>query len=95
MVAADPGIRHTGPVVQQARGLLSGVESAGGATAFRRFDDGCNGRLCCERRAERGLLVVPGEGADRPGPIRIGFAALAQDFDEARAILRAGLGLAR
>jgi aspartate/methionine/tyrosine aminotransferase len=88
---ASANLAQLKSVMSEAAGILSWAEPQGGTIAFPWFDDSRNCRGFCERLAENGLLIVPGDCFDRPDHFRLGFGALAGDFDQAMNILRSAL----
>lgn len=70
------------------RHLVSWVRPAGATTAYPWFSDGRDSRPFCEALAEAGVLIVPGDCFGTPEHMRIGFAAQADGFKTAAAILR-------
>lgn len=71
--------------------VLSWVRPQGATTAFPWFADGRDSRPFCERLAEAGVLVVPGDCFGAPEHMRIGFGVQSTGFDAAANILRDAL----
>lgn len=71
--------------------VLSWVRPRGGTTAYPWFVDGRDSRPFCERLAERGVLVAPGDCFGAREYMRISFGAQSAGFDAAAAILRNAL----
>jgi aspartate/methionine/tyrosine aminotransferase len=70
---------------------LSWVRPSGGTTAYPWFVDGRDSRPFCERLAEAGVLVAPGDCFGAREHIRISFGAQATGFDTAAGMLRDAL----
>lgn len=71
--------------------VLSWIRPQGGTTAFPWFADGRDSRPFCERLADAGVLVAPGDCFGAPEHMRIGFGVQSTGFDAAADILRAAL----
>lgn len=78
-------------LMAEVAGVLSWVRPRGGTTAFPWFVDGRDSRPFCERLAEAGVLVAPGDCFGASQHLRIGFGVQATGFDEAADILREAL----
>ncbi len=74
--------------MNEVDGVLSWVKPEGGSMAFPWFRDGRNSRSFCERAAEAGVLIAPGDCFGAPDHLRIGFGAQAEGFSDALTILR-------
>lgn len=78
-------------VIADAADILSWVRPTGGTTAYPWFRDGRDSRPFCERLADAGVLVAPGDCFGAPEHMRIGFGAQATGFAEAVGILHDAL----
>jgi aspartate/methionine/tyrosine aminotransferase len=72
-------------------GALSWSRPRGGTTSFPWFTDGRHSRPFCEKLAEQGVLVAPGDCFGHPGHMRIGFAQQDHEFQAALEIIAAAL----
>jgi aspartate/methionine/tyrosine aminotransferase len=68
-------------LMADSRGVLSWRRPLGGTTAFPWFTDGRDSRPFCERLAEQGVLVAPGDCFGHAQHMRIGFAQQEDGFD--------------
>lgn len=69
--------------------VLSWSRPAGGATAFPWFMDARYARPFCERLAQAGVLVAPGDCFGHPSHFRIGFGGEPELFAQALGIPKA------
>jgi aspartate/methionine/tyrosine aminotransferase len=67
--------------------ILDWVPPQGGLVAFPWFRDGRDSRLFCERLADRGVLLAPGDCYGMPEHMRIGFGSRAGGIGGALAII--------
>jgi aspartate/methionine/tyrosine aminotransferase len=67
--------------------ILDWIQPDTGMVAFPNFRDGRDSRDFCERLADKGVLVVPGECFGMPAYIRIGFGSQPTHIGPALAIL--------
>jgi aspartate/methionine/tyrosine aminotransferase len=66
---------------------LSWAHPSGGFTGFPRLVSGENSRPLCERAADVGVLLAPGDCFGYPDSVRLGFGACEHGFAEALEIL--------
>jgi aspartate/methionine/tyrosine aminotransferase len=66
---------------------LEWTRPRGGTTAFPRLRSGGDARPFCQRAAERGVLLAPGDAFSHPSHFRLGFGACAEGFEDAVAIV--------
>ncbi len=78
-------------LMDEVAGVLAWVRPRGGTTAYPWFVDGRDSRPFCERLAEAGVLIVPGDCFDAPEHLRISFGLQSKGFDAAADILREAL----
>jgi aspartate/methionine/tyrosine aminotransferase len=70
---ANTNLARLDHVFAEHPGVLDWVRPQGGMTGFARLVSGGNARLFCEKAAERGLLLAPGDCWGVPDHFRIGF----------------------
>jgi aspartate/methionine/tyrosine aminotransferase len=78
-------------VIAAAPHVLSWVPPVGGTVAYPWLVGGGTTRRFCEKLAEAGVLVAPGDCFGQPDHLRIGFGAEEGGFNQAVAILARGL----
>jgi aspartate/methionine/tyrosine aminotransferase len=64
----------------QHDGFLRWLRPSGGMTAFPWLSDGFDTRQFCQRLAQRGVLLAPGDCFGEPSHFRLGFAASGDRF---------------
>ena len=67
--------------------VLGWVRPRGGMTAFPWLINQSDSRAFCQRAAERGILLAPGDCFEMPQHLRLGFAATETGFNDALAEL--------
>ena len=67
--------------------VLEWVRPRGGMTAFPWLINKSDSRAFCQRAAERGILLAPGDCFEMPRHLRLGFAATETGFNDALAEL--------
>jgi aspartate/methionine/tyrosine aminotransferase len=75
--------------------VLAWVRPQGGTTAYPWFVDGRDSRPFCERLAEAGVLIAPGDCFGAPEHVRISVGALSSGMESAAHVLRNALLEAR
>jgi len=88
---ASPNLRIMDGLMADVAGVLSWVRPRGGTTAYPWFVDGRDSRPFCERLAEAGVLIAPGDCFGAPEHMRISFGVQSTGFDAAINILREAL----
>jgi aspartate/methionine/tyrosine aminotransferase len=66
---------------------LGWVRPSGGTTAFPWLRSGEDARAFCQKAAERGVLLAPGDAFSHPSHFRLGFAASKNGFEDAVAMV--------
>ncbi len=84
---ATANLPRLAALIAATNGVLAWSPPAGGTTAFPRFTDRPASRPFCERLAQAGVLLAPGDCFGHPAHLRIGYAQQTQDFEPALAIL--------
>jgi aspartate/methionine/tyrosine aminotransferase len=84
---AAVNLRTLEQLFQEHREILGWVRPEGGMTGFPWLLSAENARPFCERAAERGVLLAPGDCFDIPSHFRLGFAACAEGYETAVEIL--------
>jgi aspartate/methionine/tyrosine aminotransferase len=84
---AEVNLRHLEAFFSEHRDHLEWVRPTGSFTAFPRLVARDDSRPFCERAAERGVLLAPGDCFGFPQHFRMGFGACDEGFDEALTIL--------
>ena len=80
---ADANLAQLDALIDGAAGLLAWTRPHGGTTCFPAFADGRDSRPFCQRLAEAGVLIAPGDCFGHARHMRIGFAQQADGFGEA------------
>ena len=80
---AEENLIHLDAFMHKYTAVIAWVRPSGGTTAFPWLVDGGNTRRFCERLAQRGVLMVPGDCFDAPHHFRIGFGTQANGFADA------------
>ena len=80
---ATRNLRLLDDFMAEHRETLGWVRPRGGMTAFPWLVSGENSRAFCQRAAERGILLAPGDFFDAPAHFRLGFAAAGDKFPDA------------
>ena len=73
--------------MDEMRDILGWAPPRGGLQAFPWFRDGRDSRPFCERLAEKGVALMPGDCFGMPEHVRIGFGSQAGGIDAALAIV--------
>lgn len=80
---ADANLALLDALIDGSAGRLVWTRPHGGTTCFPAFADGRDSRPFCQRLADGGVLVAPGDCFGHAHHMRIGFAQQASGFDEA------------
>ncbi len=84
---AEANLRRPRGLLFEHGDRLSWIRPTGSFTAFPRLVAHDDSRPFCERAAELGVLLAPGDCFGFPQHFRLGFGACDEGFDEALAIL--------
>ncbi len=84
---AARNLPHLAALIDASNGRFVWSPPAGGTTAFPRFTDRPTSRPFCDRLAEAGVLLAPGDCFGHPTHVRIGYAQQERDFEPALAII--------
>ncbi|MDO6412810.1 pyridoxal phosphate-dependent aminotransferase [Sphingomonas sp. BIUV-7] len=84
---ASANLEELRSFMTRMRDILNWVPPQGGLIAFPWFRDGRDSRPFCERMAERGVLLAPGDCFGMPDHMRIGFGSQTDGIAPALAII--------
>jgi aspartate/methionine/tyrosine aminotransferase len=80
---ASRNLEHLDRFMAEHRETLGWIRPQGGMTAFPWLVSGENARPFCQAAAKQGILLAPGDCFDAPSHLRLGFAAVEEEFPQA------------